>query len=160
MLSQEASFACGTDHKLVSLRGLTGPLAKPNLSSRAPDCALERLQEDIMQADLKRGKAASGVRSVGRSVVILAGVPLIATLALCAPDRALAACGASSPAGVHAAGGGSSSGVHTATSQPASSGGGSGGGGGTLGCANGASAPLRGLSTAASGRVVENGVHA
>jgi hypothetical protein len=113
-----------------------------------------------MQADLKRGKAASGVRSVGRSVVILAGVPLIATLVLSAPDRALAACGASSPAGVHAAGGGSSSGVHTATSHPASSGGGSGGGGGTLGCANGASAPMRGLSTAASGRVVENGVHA
>ena len=114
-----------------------------------------------MQAELKRGRAASGVRSVGRSLAILAGVPLIATLALSAPDRALAAaCGAASPAGVHAAGGGSTSGVHAATSH-ASSGGGSGGGGGTLGCANGASAPaVHGLSTAASGRVVENGVHA
>jgi hypothetical protein len=158
-LSQEPRPAYGTDHELVRLRGLTGPLAKPNLSPHAPGCALERLQEDIMQAELKRGKAASAVRSVGRSLAILAGVPLIATLALSTPDRALAgACGAGGPTGVHAAGGGGASGVHPPTAH-ASSGGGSGGGGGTLGCAGGASAPMRGLSTAASGRVVERGVH-
>jgi hypothetical protein len=113
-----------------------------------------------MQAELKRGKAASGVRRVGGSLAILAGVPLIATLALCAPDRAFAACGAGGPTGVHAAGGGSTSGVHAATAH-ASSGGGSGGGGGGGGCAGGASAPaLRGLPTTASGRVVEAGAHA
>ena len=112
-----------------------------------------------MQANLNRGKAASGVRSVSRSVGILAGVPVIATLALCTPNAALAACGASHPAGVHAAGGGG--GVHVATSMPATSGGGGGGGVGTLGCANGASvAALRGLPTTASGRVVEPGAHA
>ena len=111
-----------------------------------------------MQANLKRGKAASGVRSVGRSVAILAGVPLFAILALSAPDRALAACGASGPAGIHAAGGGGG-GVHAATSRPATSGGG-GGGGGSLGCAGGSSAPaLRGLPTAASGRVIETVPH-
>ncbi len=113
-----------------------------------------------MQAELERGRAASGVRSVGRSLAILAGLPLIATLALYAPDRALAAaCGAGSLGGVHAAGGGGGGGgggVHPPTSH-ASSGGGGGGGGG--GCAGGASAPMRGLSTAASGRVVQNGVH-
>ncbi|HZZ25738.1 MAG TPA: hypothetical protein VFE60_25710 [Roseiarcus sp.] len=112
-----------------------------------------------MQANFKRGKATPGVRSVGRSVGILAGVPVIATLALCTPNAALAACGASHPAGVHAAGGGG--GVHVATSMPATSGGGGGGGVGTLGCANGASAAaLRGLPTASSGRVVEPNVHA
>jgi hypothetical protein len=111
-----------------------------------------------MQANFKRGKAAPGVRSVGRSVGILAGVPVIATLALCAPNAALAACGVSHPAGVHAAGGG---GVHVATGIPATSGGGGGGGVGTLGCANGASAgALRGLPTTASGRVVEPSTHA
>jgi hypothetical protein len=115
-----------------------------------------------MQAELKRGGAASGVRSIGRSLAILAGVPLIATLALCAPDRALAAqCGGGGPTGVHAApGGGGGGGVHSQTSHPASGGGGGGGGGGTLGCAGGASVPMRGLSTAASGRVVQNGVRA
>jgi hypothetical protein len=107
-----------------------------------------------MQADLKRGKAASDVRS--RSVAILAGVPLFAILTLFAPDRALAACGAAShPAHAAASSGGS---VHTATSTPASGG---GGGGGSLGCAGGASAPVpRGLPTTASGRVVEIGAHA
>jgi hypothetical protein len=109
-----------------------------------------------MQANFKRGEAAPGVRSVGRSVGILAGVPVIATLALCTPNAALAACGASHPAPVHAAGGGG--GVHVATSMPATSGGGGGGGVGTLGCANGASAgALRGLPTTASGREVEPG---
>ncbi|MGH6798362.1 MAG: hypothetical protein ACREDI_08270, partial [Roseiarcus sp.] len=78
-----------------------------------------------MQSNLECGKAASGVRSVGRFVAILAGVPLVAALALCAPDRALAACGASHPAGVHATGGG---GVHVATARPTTSGGGGGGG--------------------------------
>jgi hypothetical protein len=109
-----------------------------------------------MQADLKRGKAASDVRS--RSVAILAGVPLFAILALFAPDRALAACGAAShPAHAAASSGGS---VHTATSRPAAGGGG-GAGGGSLGCAGGASAPApRGLPTTASGRVVEIGAHA
>jgi hypothetical protein len=112
-----------------------------------------------MQPNFKRGEAARGVLSVGWSVAILAGVPLIATLALCAPNAALAACGASHPAGVHAAGGGG--GVHVATRMPATSGGGGGGGVGTLGCANGASAAaLRGLPTTASGRVVEPSVHA
>lgn len=110
-----------------------------------------------MQSNLERGMAASRVRSVGRFVAILAGVPLIAVLALCAPDRALAACGATHPAGVHAGGGGA--GVHTATSSSTTSGGG-GGGGGTLGCPNGSSAAaLHGLPTDTSGRVVEGRVH-
>ena len=47
-----------------------------------------------MQANLERGKAASGVRSAGRFVAISASGPLIVTLALLAPDRAhAAACG-------------------------------------------------------------------
>jgi hypothetical protein len=110
-----------------------------------------------MQANLDFGKAAFRMRSVSLSVAILAAAPLIATLAICAPDRALAAtCGASHPAGVHAAGGGG--GVNAATSRPAASGG-SGGGGGTLGCPGGSSASaLQGLRTTSSGRVVETGV--
>jgi hypothetical protein len=107
-----------------------------------------------MQANLKRGKVAFRMRGVGLSAAILAS----ATLSLSAPDRALAACGTSShPAGVHT---GVGSGVHVATSTVATSGG-SGGGGGSLGCANGSSASgLRGLPTAASGRVVQPGAHA
>jgi hypothetical protein len=111
-----------------------------------------------MQAKLKRREAAFHSRSVGLSIAIFAGVPLIAALTLGAPDRALAACGASShPAGVHTGVGG---GVHVATSTVATSGG--SGGSGTLGCAGGSSASgLRGgLPTAASGRVVEPGAHA
>lgn len=105
-----------------------------------------------MQVRLERGRAASGVRSVSR-FAFLAGVPLIAALALSAPERAFAACGPSHPAGVHL---GAGTGAHTATSRPSS--GGSGGGGGTLGCANGASATaLHGLSIAGSGKVVEGG---
>ena len=110
-----------------------------------------------MQADLKRGEGASGPRGAGRLAAILAGAPLIAMLTLCAPDQTLAACGASHPAGVHAAGSGGGS-VHAATGIAAPSGG--GGGGGSLGCANGSSASgLRGLPVAASGRVVEGGAH-
>jgi hypothetical protein len=110
-----------------------------------------------MQARIERGKAASGVRSVGR-LAILAGVPLIATLALSVTEPAFAAAcgGASHPAGVHTGAGGS---AHAATAHPASGGGG-GGGGGSLGCAGGSSAPaLRGLPTAASGRVIETVPH-
>jgi hypothetical protein len=107
-----------------------------------------------MQANLERGKAASGARSVSR-LAILASVSLIGTLALCAPDRALATCGA---------GGG---GMHAATARPPTSGGGvhaaasgGGGGGGSLGCANGSSASaLHGLPMAASGRVLEGEPH-
>ena len=47
-----------------------------------------------MQADLRRGEGASGLRGAGRLVAILAGAPLIAMLTLCAPDQTLAACGA------------------------------------------------------------------
>jgi hypothetical protein len=114
-----------------------------------------------MQAKLKRGEAAFHSRSAGLSIVIFAGVPLIAALTLVAPDRALAACGGSShPAGVHSAGSGSG-GVHVATGIAAPSGGGGGGGSGSLGCAGGSSASaLRGLPTASSGRVVETGAHA
>ena len=110
-----------------------------------------------MQVNLKRGKAASAMRSLSR-LAILAGVPLIAALALSVPDRALAACGTSRPAGVHTAT--AHTGVHTTTSRPATSGGGGGGGGGTLGCANGSSATaaLHGLPVAGSGKVVEAGV--
>ena len=108
-----------------------------------------------MQAKLERGKAAFRMHGVGLSVAILAS----ATLSLSAPDRALAACGASShSAGVHTGVGGGS--VHTATSIAAPSGG-SGGGGGSLGCPGGSSAsPMHGLQTAASGRVLEPGVRA
>jgi hypothetical protein len=104
-----------------------------------------------MQANHDRGKAAFGLCGAGQFVV-----PLLAALALSAPDPALAACGASRPAGVHAASSGG--GVHAATG--AASSGGGGGGVGSLGCANGSSAPaLRGLATTASGRVVEGGAH-
>jgi hypothetical protein len=103
-----------------------------------------------MQVRLERGRAASGVRSVSR-FAFLAGVPLIAALALSAPERAFAACGPSHPASVHS---GTGTGAHTATSRPSSG----GSGGGTLGCANGASATaLHGLSIAGSGKVVEGG---
>ena len=112
-----------------------------------------------MQAKLKRGEAALPTRSVGLSIAIFVGLPLVAALTLGASDRALAACGGSShPAGVHAAGGGTA-GVHTATGIAAASG--SGSGGGSLGCPGGSSASaLRGLPTAGSGRVVEMGAHA
>jgi hypothetical protein len=108
-----------------------------------------------MQTKLERGKAAFHIRST-----ILAGAPLIAALALCAPDQALAACGAvSHPAGVHATAG-AGGGVHATTGIAAPSR--VGGGGGTLGCANGGSAAaLHGLPVASSGRVVEaTGAHA
>jgi hypothetical protein len=115
---------------------------------------MKPLQEDIMQADLTGGKAAFRIRSVGFSVAILAG----ATLSLSAPERALAACGTSRPAGVHAAGSGTA-GIHVATSTAATSSG--GGGSGSLGCAGGSSASaLHGLPTTSSGRVVETGAHA
>jgi hypothetical protein len=119
---------------------------------------LKRLQEDIMQVNLGRGKAASAMRSVTR-LAILAGVPLIAALTLSVPERALAACGTSRPAGVHTAT--ARTGAHTTTSRPATSGGGGGGGGGTLGCANGSSviAAPHALPVASSGKVVEGGAH-
>jgi hypothetical protein len=107
-----------------------------------------------MQGKLERGKAAFHTRSIG-SLAILAGASLIAALTLGAPDRALAACGASShPSGIHTGVGG---GVHVATSTVATS----GGSGGGSGCAGGSSASApHGLQTAASGRVVEPGVRA
>ena len=108
-----------------------------------------------MQANLERGKAASGARGAGRFVAILAGVPLVATLALSAPDRALAACGTTQSTGAHAAASSGGS-VHAATARPATS-----GGGGSGGCASGSSASaLHGLATAASGRVIEGSAHA
>ena len=105
-----------------------------------------------MQAKLDRGKAAFSMRHVGLSVAILAG----ATLSICVSSPALAACGISHPSGVHASGG--AGGVHVATSATAVP---HGGGATASGCSPGASAPaLRGLTTAASGRVVETGAHA
>jgi len=113
-----------------------------------------------MQANHERGKAASGARSVGPTVAIWAGVSLITTLTLCAPDRALAACSAPT----HPGGGG---GVHSGVGGGVHSGGGgggvfhSGGGGGGSGCSNGSSAvALHGLPMAASGRVLEGGIRA
>ena len=113
-----------------------------------------------MQTNLKRGAAASRIRSAGLSVAIMAGASIVATFSFFVPSPALAACGGGShSAGVHGSTG--STGAHTATSIAASSGASSGGGGGSLGCANGSSATgLRGLPTAASGRVVEGGAHA
>jgi hypothetical protein len=111
-----------------------------------------------MRANLNLINAEAAARRVGRSIAILAGVPLIAGLAFCAPNQALAACGVSHPAGVHAASTGAS-GVHAATSRTATTSAGSGGGG-TLGCPSGSSATaLRGLPVATSGRVVETGSH-
>ena len=111
-----------------------------------------------MQANLRLNKIAPSTRGVGRLIGTLAGLPLLATLAFCAPDRALAACGASHPAGVHAAATGAS-GVHVATSRTATTSVGSVGGG-TLGCPSGSSAAaLRGLPAATSGRVIESGAH-
>ena len=113
-----------------------------------------------MQANHERGKAASGARSVGPTVAIWAGVSLITTLTLCAPDRALAACSAPT----HPGGGG---GVHSGVGGGVHSGGGgggvfhSGGGGGGSGCSNGSSAvALHGLPMSASGRVLEGGIRA
>ena len=113
-----------------------------------------------MQTILKRGSAASRVRSPGLFVVILAGASIVATFSFFIPNSALAACGASHSAGVHT--GSANTGAHTATSIAAPSGAssGGGGGGGSLGCANGSSATgLRGLPTAASGRVAQGGAH-
>jgi hypothetical protein len=111
-----------------------------------------------MQTILKRGSAASRVRSAGLSVAIVAGASIVATFSFFVPNSALAACGASHSAGVHTAS--ANTGAHTATSIAAPSGA-SSGGGGSLGCANGSSATrLRGLPTAASGRVAEGGAHA
>ena len=52
-----------------------------------------------MQAKLERGKTAFRTRSADLSVAILASVPF--TLVLCASGPAVAACGASRPAGMH-----------------------------------------------------------
>lgn len=108
-----------------------------------------------MQTILKRGEAAPRVRSAGLSVAIVAGASIAATSSFIVPNPALAACGgASHAAGVHA----STGGTHSTTGIAAPSRAG-GGGSGSLGCANGSSAAgLRGLPTAASGRVIEAGV--
>ncbi len=111
-----------------------------------------------MQTNLKRGKAASRVRSGGLSVAIVATASIVATFSFFVPNPALAGCGASSR-GSHLPS--AHTGAYTATSIAPSSGASSGGGGGSLGCANGSSATgLRGLATAASGRVVEGGAGA
>ena len=39
--------------RIREFAGVDGPVAKPKLSPHASDCALERLQEDIMQAKLE-----------------------------------------------------------------------------------------------------------
>jgi hypothetical protein len=108
-----------------------------------------------MQAKLERGRAAFRMRGVGLSVAILAS----ATLSLSAPDRALAACGGAASHPAHGAASGNG-GIHAGTSIAAPSGGGGGGGGGG-GCPTGVNpTALRGLPTAASGRVVEPGARA
>ncbi|MBV8796313.1 MAG: hypothetical protein JO136_15385, partial [Hyphomicrobiales bacterium] len=108
-----------------------------------------------MQTNLKRGIAASRVRSAGLSIAIVASAAIVGTFSFFVPNPVLAApCGGTHISGAHAASAGNG-GMHTATSIAAPSG---GGGGGSLGCANGSSAmALRGLPTAASGRVVEGG---
>jgi hypothetical protein len=106
-----------------------------------------------MQTNLRRGKAASRARSAALSVAIAASASIVATFSFFVPSPALAGCGGTHISGAHAASAGNG-GMHTATSIAAPS----GGGGGSLGCANGSSAmALRGLPTAASGRVVEGG---
>jgi hypothetical protein len=111
-----------------------------------------------MQTNLKRGEAALPVRSVGLCVAIAASASIVATFSFFVSSPALAACGASHPAGVHMAS--ANTGAHTATSIAVPSGVG-GGGVGSLGCANGSSATaLRGLPMVASGRVVEASGHA
>ena len=104
-----------------------------------------------MQAKLERGKAAFRMHGVGLSVAILVS----ATLSLSAPNRALAACGASShPAHAATTSGGS---VHTATSIAAPSGGG-GGGGASSGCPTGGSAgAVHGLHNGRFGQSGRNG---
>jgi hypothetical protein len=108
-----------------------------------------------MQANLERGKAVFGIRNVCRSAAILAGVPLIAALALCAPDRALAACGTIATGGVaHAppSGGGS---VHSGATAPHVS---SGGGGSS--CAAGAGGKGIQTGTITGGKLAAlEGVH-
>ena len=56
-----------------------------------------------MQTNLKRGKAASRVRSVGLSVAIVASASIVATFSFFVPNPALAACGARAIRGRHAA---------------------------------------------------------
>ena len=109
-----------------------------------------------MQTNLKRGIIASRVRRAGLSVAILASASIVGTFSFFVPNPALAACG-THMSGTHAASTGNA-GMHTTTSIAPSSGA-SSGGGSSSGCATGGSAtPLRGLPTAASGRVVEGGV--
>ena len=105
-----------------------------------------------MQGKFARDSALVGACCVSR-LAILAGIPFLAAFVLSAP--ALAACGASHPAGVHS---GAGTGAHAPSSSVKS--GATGGGSGTLGCANGASAPvLHGLAMAGSGKVIEGGAH-
>jgi hypothetical protein len=114
----------------------------------ALEFSVKRLQEDIMQINFKRSEAALLARRSSLSVAILT-----AALAICAAGPTYAACGVSHSSGVHAGGG--AGGVHVATAASAPS------GGAATGCATGASTPsLRGLTTTASGRVTEPGVHA
>jgi hypothetical protein len=149
----------GINRELVSFAQVDAAVQQAQPKVRAPDCASKQSQENVMEVNLKLNKAAPGTRGFGRFIGTLAGLPLLATLAFCAPDRALAACGASHPAGVHAAVTGAN-GVHVATSRTATTSAGSGGSG-TLGCASGSSATaLRGLPVATSGRVMESGSHA
>jgi len=70
------------------------------------------------------GGSASGARSVGRICrlansrgAFLAGVSLLAALALVAPGQALAACGTTIPTGAHAPSSGSA-GVHSGATTP------------------------------------------
>jgi hypothetical protein len=107
-----------------------------------------------MQTNLRRGKAASRARSAALSVAIAASASIVATFSFFVPNPAQAGCGAPHITGSHAASSGIA-GVHTTTGISAPSGGG-GGGVGSSGCAV-SGTPLRGLTTAASGRVIEGG---
>jgi hypothetical protein len=108
-----------------------------------------------MQTNLKRGKAALRARSAGLSVALVAGASIVATFSFLVPNPAQAGCGVPHTTGSHAAPSGAA-GVHNTTGISAPSGGGGGGGVGSSGCASSAT-PLRGLTTAASGRVTEGG---
>ncbi len=107
-----------------------------------------------MQAKLERGKAAFSMRRVGLSVAILAGV---ATLSHMRPEARVGGLRGEPPRGRSrwrrrpAAFMPQQARLPRQAVAERNS----------LGCATGASAPaLRGLTTAASGRVVETGAHA
>ena len=110
-----SSRVCGASREFVSFARVDAPIDPSLAFFLRQTSAWSNCRRISMQAKLERGKAAFRMHGVGLSVAILAS----ATLSLSAPDRALAACGASShPARRQRSGAG---GTHAATSTAATS---------------------------------------